>query len=342
MNEYIEVRLRRNDRPLRIRRELPAGVELDEPDPITRGVAIGFSPADAITDYRLRRVRQLQGWDPGRFELAQSVEDGSLVLRGVDKFALPQGRYVVRVRLAEANTRERRRTVTIEEDSHAVSVVDVETDDRGVSVELGDDEHITRVLEASGFDGESALVWLESDARPVKKACLLNLLASLRVRPSRAEPLIDFVRGFYQIGMERAYATVDSELLRRLEDLASDAKRPFYREGRPKDSMHKRLSDSIPEDIRPLFSPDRLLSFRGETRGRGPSLQAVVAQPAPGQAFTFADIDLDLGNPLQDVAGFLVHMNELLDGNPTNHLDLRKKLAATAAGAFLYYTVDAA
>jgi hypothetical protein len=46
-----------------------------------------------------------------------------------------------------------------------------------------------------------------------------------------------------------------------------------------------------------------------------------------------------LSNPLQDVVGFFVHMGELLDGKPTNHLDLRKKLAKTKAGDFLYYRV---
>jgi len=40
-------------------------------------------------------------------------------------------------------------------------------------------------------------------------------------------------------------------------------------------------------------------------------LQAVVAEPPAGCDFTFADIDLDLGNPLQDVVGFVVHMGEL-------------------------------
>ena len=48
---------------------------------------------------------------------------------------------------------------------------------------------------------------------------------------------------------------------------------------------------------------------------------------------------MDLGNPLQDVLGFVVHMGELLSGKPTNHLDLRKKLLKTRAAPFLYYTV---
>jgi hypothetical protein len=34
-----------------------------------------------------------------------------------------------------------------------------------------------------------------------------------------------------------------------------------------------------------------------------------------------------------------VHMGELVGGDPTNHLDLRKKLAKTSAGDFLYYKV---
>ena len=336
MNEYIEVRFRRNGKPLRIKRQVPEGIELDEPDPIQRTVSIGFDAANEITEYRVRRVRQLQGWDPGQFKLLVSAEDGSLVLRGVDPYALPQGRYTVRVRLEEAKTREQTRTVQIDENSHAVSVVDVETDDRDVEVDLGTDQEVTRVLDNSSIDGEVALAWLEGDRRPSKKACLLNLVASLRVRPTLSAPLIRHVRGFYEVGNERAYAKVDREFLTRLEELASDPKKPFYREGRPKADIHKKLIDPIPADIRPLFSPDRLLSFRGE---KSPSLQAVVAEPPAGYAFTFADIDLDLGNPLQDVVGFIVHMGELVGGNPTNHLDLRKKLAKTAAGAFLYYKV---
>ena len=338
MNEYIEVRFRRNNKPLRIKRQVPEGIELDEPDPIQCTVSIGFDAANEITDYRVRRVRQLQGWDPGRFKLHIGVEDGGLMLRGVDQLALPQGRYTVRVRLEEAKTREQTRTVNIDENGHAVSVVDVETDDRDVAVDLGTcDKAIKRVLDDSSFDGEVAVAWLDDDWRPAKKACLLNLLASLRVRPTVSAPLIAQVQSFYQIGTERGYAKVDREFLTRLEELASDPKKLFYREGRPKDSIHKKLIESIPKEIRQQFSPDRLLSFRGEARGGGPSLQAVVAEPPAGCDFTFADIDLDLGNPLQDVVGFVVHMGELVGGNPTNHLDLRKKLAKTPAGDILYY-----
>lgn len=78
------------------------------------------------------------------------------------------------------------------------------------------------------------------------------------------------------------------------------------------------------------------LSFRAEGK---PSLQMVVAVPPVGLPDTYAEFDLDLDNPRQDVVGFVVHMGEPLDGRPTKHLDMRKKLAGTKAGRFLYYRV---
>jgi hypothetical protein len=56
-------------------------------------------------------------------------------------------------------------------------------------------------------------------------------------------------------------------------------------------------------------------------------------------AHTDAEFDLDLGNALQDLEGFVVHMIELADGKPTDHLDMRKTLAKTAARVFLYYDI---
>jgi len=65
----------------------------------------------------------------------------------------------------------------------------------------------------------------------------------------------------------------------------------------------------------------------------------VIATPNTPFQSRFVDLDLDLGNPLQDVAGLIVHIGELLNGQPTNHLDLRKKLSKGKAAPFLYYNV---
>jgi hypothetical protein len=342
MNEYIDVRFRRRDKPLAIKRQVPDGIELDEHDPIQRTVYVAFDAANEITRYRVRRVRQLQGWEPTQFRLSMAVEDGGLKLRGVDPFALPPGRYTVRVRLEEAKKRERQRTVDVPEDGHGVLVVDVETDDRTADADLTDcDPAVQRVLDASAIDDQPAAAWLADSKRATRKACFLNILASLRTRPTASAPLIDDVHSVFWVSNDRVYARVDRSLRTTLESLALDERKPFYREGNPRAPVHLRLLEHLPEptDVRALFSPDGLVSFRGEGK---PSLQIVVADPPAAMAYTYAEFDLDLGNALQDLAGFVTHMGELLDGKPTNHLDLRRDLARTRAGDYLYYDVRTA
>lgn len=340
MNEYIEINLRRGGKPLRIRRQLPGGIELDERDPIERSVYISFSAANEITRYRLRRIRQIQGWDPGVFKLNFSVEDGAIVLRGVDPYSLPEGRYKVSLSIEEATVRPRSRTVTVPHDGFGSVELTVETDDREVAADLSAcDPAIRAILERSTLDGQPALEWLEDpERRATRKACLLNLLASLRVRPTPRDHLAQHVRNVFWAGNDRAYMTVDRELFERFETLAADPRRPFYREGEPKSAVHRKLLEHIPEprDRRALFPPELLVSYRGEG---SPSLQAVVATPPPGSDYTYAEFDLDLGNALQDVVGFVIHMGELLDGKQTNHLDLRPRLAKGPARDFLYYAI---
>lgn len=341
MNEYIDVQFRKNGKRLDVKRQLPNGsIELDERDPIERRVSIGLVPQDDITQYRVRRIRQLRDWAPGEFKLRVSAEGGTLVLRGEDRDALPEGRYRLRVALEEAKATSRKPTAVLVENGFCEFLVDIETDDREIRVDLTSrDALIGRVLDTSGFDEQDAMSWLQADdVRPARKACLLNLLASLRVRPVLSDPLIKHVQKFYWASNDRAYARADGELLVRLEELARHPTGLFFREGVPKAEIHKRLITSIPPADRLLFSPDRLVSFRGEG---SPSLQTVVAEPPPGHPFVYAEFDLDLGNALQDIVGFVVHMGELLDGKPTNHLDLRKRLVGKKAKTkdYVYYTV---
>jgi hypothetical protein len=161
-------------------------------------------------------------------------------------------------------------------------------------------------------------------------------MASLRIRPTRTEPLVDLVNEIFFVGNDRMYAKVDRALLATLHALAADPARPFYLEGTPHAAVHGRLLTAMPESTEVKARFRDLTSFRAEGK---PSMQVVVAVPPADLAHTYAEFDLDLGNPLQDIVGFFVHMGELLDGKPTNHLDLRKPLAKTAAKEFLYYTV---
>jgi hypothetical protein len=340
MNEYIEVRFRRNGKPFPLKRQLPGGVEFDEPDPCERTVGVTFDAASAATRERMNSIRRVQGWDPGQFKLNISVEDGALILRGANEHALPEGLYRLKLEIEEARTPGRFTIADVAHDRHAVVHIDVQLDERGVKVDLDDcDADIRQLLDRSKIEDVAASAWLEdASRRPTRQACLLNLLASLRTRPTPRTSLVQLVHDVYYVGNDRIYAKVDRSLVDLLRTLASDATKPFYAEGSPNAPIHGRLLSGLPEppEVRTRFTA--LESFRGEGK---PSMQAVIAIPPPDLPYTYAEFDLDLGNPLQDVLGFFVHMGELLDGKPTNHLDMRKVLAKAKASEFLYYTVVA-
>jgi hypothetical protein len=193
------------------------------------------------------------------------------------------------------------------------------------------------VLDRSQVDGSNAVNWLEdTNRRPTRQACLLNLLASLRARPKLSAPLLPLIDRVFLVANDRIYTKVDRRLLDTLQALADNPDRPFFAEGKPHAAIHGRLLAEMPEppDVKARFND--LTSFRAEGR---PSMQVVVAVPPPDLAHTYAELDLDLGNPLQDLVGFFVHMGELLDGKPTNQLDMRKVLAKSSARQFLYYRV---
>jgi hypothetical protein len=342
VNEFIEVTFRRGNKRLRVKRQVPGGIEFDERDPIERTVGLQLMGRDDATKERMRRIAQVKGWDPGTFKLNPSVEDGNLRLRGVDADALPLGFYALKVEIEEAECKQATRNLKIEQDRFDTLIVDVTLDDREVAVDLDDsDDQIKRVLDASRIDGLDASSWLQSpDWRAARKACLLNLLATLRVRPKVSAGLIEYILSTFSVFNDRAFMKVDKSLLPRIQELVLDPGKPFYAEGSPTAPIHQRLLRDIPEppEVKAKFTGG-LLSFRGERKGAEPSLQMVIAVPPVDLAYTYAEFDLDLGNPLQDVLGFVVHMQELLDGKPTSHLDLRARLAKTSAKDYLYYTI---
>jgi hypothetical protein len=337
MNEAIEVQFRRNGKRVRVKRQLRGGIELDERDPLERTVGVEFSGENEVTRMRMDSIRRIHGWNPGEFKLNMSVEDGSILLRGMTKHALPEGRYRVRLQVEEARS-PRPQTATVDHDGRATVVIDIEMDERSVDVDLtGADEGILTVLGRSRVDGALATDWIEdTNRRPTRQACLLNLMASLRSRPALGSPLLPLVHSVFVVANDRIYTKVDRALLETLQRLADHPTKPFFAEGRPHAAIHGRLLTELPEppEVKARFKD--LTSFRAEGK---PSMQVVVAIPPADLAHTYAELDLDLGNPLQDVVGFFVHMGELLDGKPTNHLDMRKVLAKSSAKHFLYYTV---
>jgi hypothetical protein len=276
MNEFIEVIFRKpNGSRLRVKRQTQNGIEFDERDPIERTVGFQINGRGDASRDRMRRIAQVKDWGPNQFRLKVSVEDGNIMLRGDDPDSLPEGFYALRVEVEDAHTRQATTSVSIDQDGHDTLVVVVEQDDREVDVDLQDcDAEIRRVLDASQLDGQDAVAWLETGAfRPTRKACLLNLMASLRSRPTLSDILIDQVHHVFKVLNDRAYMRVDRTLLQRVEDLVKHPKKPFYREGEPKAKVHRHLLD----DVQDKEKFEKLLSFRGEGK---PSLQMVIAVPA--------------------------------------------------------------
>ncbi|HET9371253.1 MAG TPA: hypothetical protein VFO19_13425 [Vicinamibacterales bacterium] len=340
MHEYIEIQFRRNDKRFRLDRQVENGFEFDEPDPETRRISLGLAPRDAVTRYRMDHIRQIQGWSAGEFKLKVAVEDGSLVIRGHDRYSLPEGFYDVTVSVDGAKAKMRTGRVRVPHDDHAQTDCELSFDDRTIEVDLASsDPMIASVLAASQLDGRSGLDWvMDTGIRPTRRACVLNLLASLRVFPTLSAPLLSDIDRLFVSLDDRCYARTLPSLFTRVSDLANHHDK-VYAEGRPHAAVHRLLLPAIgafDSAAIGLFVDDGLASFRAEG---SPSVQLVVATPTTSYPFNFAELDLDLGNPLQDLVGLTIHIGELLDGKRTNHLDLRRKLAAGKAKEFLYYKV---
>lgn len=293
--------------------------------------------------YRVGRVAQLRGWQPGEFRLMPRVRDHRLVLRGVDNYALPHGPYRLRVTISELRLKKPVLRLRIPENGEVVQTAEILPAKRRIELtrEVSSfDDHIKRVLETvdSRLDGVQVVEWLEDPTRrPQRKACLLNILAKLRTAPKPSDPLISDVEHIFFADTARIYAAVTPHLLARLDSLAKAREKRFCLEGEPHAPIHLKLMERIRK-----FGVDwqefKLRSFRQEGK---PSLQTVVAFPPRGtqSPLHYAEFDIDLGNPLQDIVGFFVHLGEVLAPGKTDHMKLRKKLAKGPTKDFLYYRV---
>jgi hypothetical protein len=353
MNERLLIRLKQDGAPVQITSLSRDGVTLNaETDAWPRALTLEFDADSPVTRYRLERVRQLNDWGSWEYRLNLSLAGGALVVTGVGPHGLPAGRYWFRLRVADLQLPGGRVGVTLEEGGEAERELEVRADGRQVEVTLDDsgDAHVRRVLDHawSRLDGQAARQWLTSaHPRASRKACLLNLLAKLRAASDGLSaggaggaggPLLAHVEHVFFADVDRCYAAVTPALLARLDALAADPDKPFYAEGAPKAAIHRRLRDRI-ENFEPDAASYRLHSFRQEGKT---CLQCVVASPPGDDASrrSYAEFDLDLGNPLQDLKGFFIHLGELLSPSRTDHLKLRDKLAKDArVRDYLYYHV---
>jgi uncharacterized protein (TIGR02996 family) len=345
MNVRLLIHLTQDGAPLKLDHLSSEGVILrGERDAWPRGLTLEFDTDSPITRLRMDQVRQREGWGSREYKLSLTLEQGALAVTGIHERALPAGQYWFRLRIGDLILPRERTPFELQNGQTTLLTLDARHDPRQVEL-LPDsrpiDPHLQRVLAETGseLDGRPLLEWLRApEPRASRKACLLNLLAKLRALPGSTDPLLAHVRRFTFADVDRCYAALDRELFSRLRALADGPDSPFVAERLVLAPVHHKLQRHI-EAFEPDAARFRLHSFRQRSNN---SLQAVIATPPDEDAAraVYADFDIDLGNPLNDLRGFFIHLGELLSPGKTDHLKLRAKLAEDdALRPFLLYRV---
>jgi len=274
--------------------------------------------------------------------LAASV---SRALEGILTVCRREGVYDITVELESYRFRDTAQRITVRRGQQILVTLHEQPDTRRVQLLDNIDSLTAAVLDnpQSLLDGTPARNWLTSSLpRPPRQACLLNVLAKLRVPPDPThglqEPLTSAIEFVYFADVDRTYAAAKPELSTTLDQLVSGGL--WASEGTPKAPIHHRLLESLTRIGVPADDAHRfqLGSFR---QGGRNSLQIVVASPPAGfpEGTLYVDLDIDLGNPLWDLEGLIIHIGELLDSGKTDHLSLHKALAKGDTKDFLYYDV---
>src|SRR5512143_2839275 len=135
MNESIRIRIQLDGTSLPLDNLSEDGVILSgESSASPRGLAISLQPGNPITEFRLRRVRTIQDWQPGVFRFSVVREDGALVCRGVDPFSLPFGRYRLQVMISDLDPLDQPLDIDVPEDGPAEVVASFRADQRVVTL----------------------------------------------------------------------------------------------------------------------------------------------------------------------------------------------------------------
>lgn len=190
------------------------------------------------------------------------------------------------------------------------------------------DPIIASTLNWSSIYGRPLRAWLE-DYPPARVACVLNILAALRSRPTPTNNLLLGLGGIVWAGEDRCYFRARDTFGKLLTSLSRAPARPVYKGG-PILKAHKQIFTRLE------IPPRKQTNYRTEGH---PSIQLVVTEPDESGG-VYVDVDLDRANPVQDVVSAVVHFFEWLDPHPTNHLHMYKRLLDSPAGPYLAYTLD--
>lgn len=182
--------------------------------------------------------------------------------------------------------------------------------------------------------------WLKDEGvDPESKACLLNVLAKLRMasRPELPRPLlaeVDFVFGATQ---DRVYVACQPSVEALLDYLVEAG--DWTKDSGPIASIHYLLKAAV---VACGYERDvtewKLTSYR---QGGFNSLQVVLLKHYDplGSVRLYADVDIDLANPGWDLVRLFTHLGELLNPAPTDHLALYRRLKKGTCKDYLCYEV---
>ena len=334
MNEKLIFSFRQNGQALAIDQLVPVdldrgGVVLNgETSAWPRGLRFDFEGVGPFKQ-GLNLLRNQTANGDHRFSVG--VDNGALSFTTLKPDHIPTGTYGYKLRVADLDIQNGEGSLQLNAGGQPVGIqINVRPERHRVNPtdSIRNDQPITDLVNGnSRIDGKRIIDWLRDDApRPKRKACLLNILARLSISPSTdAPPLITFVQNIFLADVSRIYAKVDPELFILLQQLDQDPRQPFSLDHGVIDPIHLKLLQRIPEEDQDITEKYKIKSFRQDTQ---PSLQIVVAVPPddePDRGF-YADIDIDLGNPKRDFAGFFIHLGELIAEGKTDHIKLNKQL----------------
>jgi hypothetical protein len=343
MNESIRVRFTRGGSPLRVSSidATPSLIFNHEDSALPLEFEIFLEPS-VIVQEQLVRIREIEDWqdvDGIPMKTTLDDDDGALVFSGGGTHrpaeSLPPGSYTLTFSINETELNNGIQQINIPEGGQAVVTLDqpAPIPFTLVSPDQWDDEIRAFCQNPDArIDGMDPLSWLnQSFQRVARKVCLLNLLATARSLPS-ARPGESFCP---QMGVIR-WADVD-----RIDVMAKPAlfdmlqALPAWHDTLPADPVHGAAMARIfgrPADNLDVFS------FRQPVVER--SMQIVVARDRR-TGDTFAEFDIDLGNP-DKLPGLIIHTGELIDPGRTDQIQLAPFVRDSAAGDFLYYTLGQA